>query len=170
TNIINISSQSVYTQKDKPLVTEESFVKPESLYGMTKYACERIVTLICEANDVNYTNIRLASLTGIDFDVRMTNKFVQSVIKGETITIQGGNQKISYLDVRDASTALIKLLHTNSKNWQHTYNLGNEESFTLLSLIEIIKNEASKYHLNVNVDITEGNDNYNNLMDSTLFY
>src|SRR5699024_2460100 len=47
-NIINISSQSVYTQKQKDDVTEQSPVQPESLYGMTKYACERIVSLLCE--------------------------------------------------------------------------------------------------------------------------
>src|SRR5699024_6516789 len=47
-NIINISSQRVYTQKQKEDVTEKSAVQPESLYGMTKYACERVVSILCE--------------------------------------------------------------------------------------------------------------------------
>src|SRR5699024_3411692 len=42
-SIINISSQSVYSQKEKAVIDESLTVAPESLYGMAKYACERIV-------------------------------------------------------------------------------------------------------------------------------
>src|SRR5699024_516527 len=102
-NIINISSQSVYSQKGNKNITEKIDVQPENLYGNTKYACERIVALLCNYSGLNYSNIRLGSLTGLNFNVRMTNRFVQSAIKNEKIIIYGGQQKISYLDVRDAA-------------------------------------------------------------------
>lgn len=170
-NIINISSQSVYTQKDKENVTEQSNIQPESLYGMTKFACERIVALLCEEHNINYSNIRLGSLTGLNFDVRMTNRFVKKAINGEPITINGGNQKISYLDVRDAATALIKMIKQNPNNWRPIYNLGNQSYFILIELIDIIEEKAKKNDLNnLDIKINEGDSNYNNVMDNTSFY
>lgn len=170
-NFINISSQSVYTQKDKEDVTETSAVQPESLYGMTKFACERVVSLLCDHHGINYSNIRLASLTGFDFDVRMTNRFVKSIVNGEQITINGGQQKISYLEVRDAARALILMMKSNSENWKPIYNLGNEESFTLLSLVKTIEEESQKYKIDdVHIEVKDGDSNYNNLMENQLFY
>src|SRR5699024_10134741 len=46
--VINISSQSVYSQKSKSTTNEASSVAPESLYGMAKYSSERIVATLCE--------------------------------------------------------------------------------------------------------------------------
>lgn len=170
-NIINISSQSVYTQKQKEDVTEKSAVQPESLYGMTKYACERVVSILCETNNVKYSNIRLGSLTGLNFDVRMTNRFVKSVVNGEKIVINGGKQKISYLDVRDAANGLIKMLSSNPNNWKPIYNLGNQQAFTLLELIDVIKIKAKAFKLvNIEIEVHEGDSNYNNVMNNTLFY
>lgn len=170
-NIINISSQSVYTQKDKEDVTEQSDVQPESLYGMTKFACERIVALLCEQNSINYSNIRLGSLTGLNFDVRMTNRFVKQAINGEPITINGGNQKISYLDVRDAAKGLIKMLKGNPKDWRNIYNLGNEDYLALIDLAEKIKVEGKRCFLNnIVVEVKDGDSNFNNIMNNNLFY
>lgn len=170
-NIINISTQSVYTQKQKEDVTEKSAVQPESLYGMTKYACERVVSILCETNNVKYSNIRLGSLTGLNFDVRMTNRFVKSVINGEKIVINGGEQKLSYLDVRDAANGLIKMLSSNPNNWKPIYNLGNQQVFTLLELIDVIKMKAKDYEYdNPEIEVNHGDSNYNNVMNNDLFY
>lgn len=170
-NIINISSQSVYSQKDKEDVTEESDVRPENLYGMTKFACERVVAILSEEANINYSNIRLGSLTGINFDVRMTNRFVKSVIDGEKIRITGGQQKISYLDVRDAAKGLMKMLNKNPKDWKTIYNLGSEEHPTLIKIAEKIKEEAKKHALhNVVVEVQDGDSNFNNVMNNNLFY
>lgn len=170
-SIINISSQSVYSQKEKSNVNEQSAVIPESFYGMTKYACERIVASLCENSNITYSNIRLASLTGFDLEVRMTNRFVKSAIKGIPIVINGGAQKISYLDVRDAASALISMLKTNPRSWDKVYNLGNHHCFTVLELAETVREKAKDYSINeVKLEIHEGQDNFNNLMNNELFY
>ena len=170
-NIINISSQSVYTQKDKEDATEESNVQPESLYGMTKYACERVVALLCEEHNINYSNIRLGSLTGLNFDVRMTNRFVKMAIESEPITINGGDQLISYLEVRDAAEALIKMIEIDKCEWEKQYNLGNNNSFSLNKLIEVIKTTGREYGVhNIEVVYKEDNSNFNNSLTSDLFY
>lgn len=170
-SIVNISSQSVYTQKKKKKPTEEDDVCPENLYGVTKYACERVVSLICENSKINYTNIRLGSLTSLDFDSRLTNRFVKSAVSGDTIQINGGTQELSYLDVRDAAKALIVLINCDSKRWKNKYNLGHEESYRLIDILAKIEEiYKKKYISSINKSIKDGDSNYNNLIDSKLFY
>lgn len=170
-NIINISSQSVYSQKKEHDATEETHVQPENLYGMTKFACERIVAILCKKHAVRYSNIRLASLTGPNFDVRMTNRFVKSVINQEKIIIYGKENKVSYLDVRDAGAALIQMLKMEVSSWKEVYNLGNNKSFSLLELVEEISAQSQVHGITeCDIETHSSDKNYNNLIDSTRFY
>ncbi|TPE68979.1 NAD-dependent epimerase/dehydratase family protein [Halalkalibacterium halodurans] len=171
--IINISSQSVYSQKEKMSTDENAPVIPESFYGMTKYASERIIAAMCEnsANNITYSNIRLASLTGLSFEIRMTNRFVKQALQGQPIVINGGRQRISYLDVRDAAAALIAMIKADVSGWKKVYNLGNYYSCTLLELAETVKDIAKKFSVSeVNLQVRDGDDNFNNLVNSALFY
>lgn len=170
--IINISSQSVYSQKSKLIADENTLVSPGSFYGMAKYASERIVDILCKSsNNVIYTNLRLASLMGIDFDARIINKFVIQALKGEPIIIIGGNQKISYLDVRDAASGIIAMLKVDANSWDSIYNLGNYDYCTVLELAEMVKETAYEYSIdNIKIEIHKGNDDFNNLINSEKFY
>lgn len=172
-SIINISSQSVYSQKDKSSPDETADVAPESLYGMAKYAAEKLVASLCEgsSNTVNYSNIRLASLTGIELEARMTNKFVKRAINGEKITVNGRGQKVSYLEVRDAASALLSMLKKDSSTWENVYNLGNYRYCSVLEIAEEVNNVAKKYNIpEIEIDLKEGQDDFNNLLNSSLFY
>jgi len=171
--IINISSQSVYSQKQKSLTDESAAVIPESLYGMTKYSTERTVALLCRLRDmkIHYSNIRLASLCGRALEVRMTNRFVKKALVGEPITINGGNQRISYLDVRDAAAALVAMINTDSSAWKPVYNLGNHDNKSVLELANYVKGAAKLHQISeVQIELLEGKDSFNNLIDSSLFY
>lgn len=171
--IINISSQSVYSQKDKSLPDETATVAPESLYGMAKYASEKIVTVLCEGSDskINYSNIRLASLAGVEFDVRMTNKFVKCALKGEKIIIDGRGQKVSYLEVRDAASALIAMINKDSSLWNTVYNLGNHHYCSVLEIAQSVNEIAKKYSVpSAEIELNEGQSSFNNLLNSELFY
>ncbi|MGI6328766.1 MAG: NAD-dependent epimerase/dehydratase family protein [Dethiobacteria bacterium] len=108
--IINISSQSVYGNKSKPLWNEDTPVSPDSTYAMAKYATEILTHTICNQKTMIGTNIRLDSLLGPGLDARLVSRFVNQVIKHEPIKIIGGMQKLSFLDVRDASEGLISLI------------------------------------------------------------
>lgn len=168
---INISSQSVYSQKGQEIPDEMTPVCPESLYGVTKYATERIIANLCEQFSIDYSNIRLASLAGLDFNVRMTNRFVKSVVNDEQIEVFGGNQKVSYLEVRDAAEALTKMIKVESSEWEKIYNLGNNKYFTILELLEQVKKSAEKYNLKeIQPVIKKSNNDFNNLLKSNRFY
>src|SRR5699024_880288 len=172
-NIINISSQSVYSQKSIKDIDESDSPSPESLYGMAKYASEKIVSSICENYNqkINFSNIRLASLTSLDFDIRMINRFVKKVINNEIIEIYGGDQTISYLDVRDAADALVQMLNTTDIDWNVVYNLGSNEKYTLNNLVKEIERVAKDYNFQkVKVNKHTKDEAFSNSINSTLFY
>src|SRR5699024_5613857 len=148
-NIINISSQSVYSQKSIKDIDKSDSPSPESLYGIAKYA----------------------SLTSLDFDIRMINRFVKKVINNEIIEIYGGDQTISYLDVRDAADALVQMLNTTDIDWNVVYNLGSNEKYTLNNLVQEIERVAKDYNFQkVKVNKHTKDEAFSNSINSTLFY
>lgn len=167
--VINISSQSVYSQNRVCPAKEGDTVKLESMYSVGKYATELLTESICK--NINYTNIRLASLIGVQFEQRITNKLVKQVIQHNDLRIIGGQQIFSFLDVRDAASALIKMVQLPTNNWKKIYNLGTNEAYTLSELTEIIISIGKKsFCLNARMEV-EKKDNWQNFqLDSSIFY
>lgn len=149
---INISSQSLYGAPHLPPWDENSPVTVSSLYAMAKYATEKITEIAFKGNNNQHTNIRLSSLSGPGFDARLSSKFVQAALKGEPIIIKGGEQVISYMDVRDAAYGLIRLATLDTKVWKPLYNFGSPWSYTILDVAMAVKKIAASY-TNKNVDI-----------------
>lgn len=132
-SVINISSQSVYSQK-RTAPADESFPPVlESKYAVGKYWSELFVNTVC--CNIRHTNLRMASLIGAGFNQRITNKFAAKVIAGEQIKISGGEQLFGFLDVRDAASAIIKLA-LSSDEWQEVYNIGTNTAYTLREIAE----------------------------------
>ena len=89
-------------------------------------------------SDTRYTSIRLASLIGPGFDIRVVSKFVKSAFENKTIKIVGGKQIFEFLDVRDAAGALISLISSNDVKWSPIYNLGNMERMKIIEIAKIV--------------------------------
>lgn len=132
-SIINISSQSVYSQKrEKP--ADESFAPVlETKYAVGKYWSELYLNSLCRR--IKHTNLRMASIIGAGFNQRLTNKFALKISAGEQITISGGNQLFGFLDVRDAAAGIIKIA-LSKNDWQEIYNFGTNNAYTLRELAE----------------------------------
>lgn len=172
-SIINISTQSVYGLPYKPLWTETTPVTVDSLYAMAKLSTELITEIICKNSNPNisFTNIRLSSLVGRGFDIRIINRFIDNVINGETIRILGGNQIFSFLDVRDAAQGIVSLLNIPPSSWSKVYNLGSKWTYSLLDIAICIKEIAKEFSFNcVEIAIDESDNVFESGIDSTLLY
>lgn len=171
-SIVNISSRSVYGQNPETPWTENTPVKPESLYSLAKYASELLATKSkCDSQESYHTNIRLSSLAGFDFDQRIISKFVDNIINNKPIKIVGGKQQFSFLDVRDAVSGIIKLISTDPRFWKKTYNLGSNRVYSIIEIANLVK-EISKNYIKFPVElvIEEKEVNLIDEMDSSLFY
>ena len=103
--VINISSQSVYSQKRKEAATEKTPLDLETKYAVGKYATELLTNSICK--QIPYSNIRMASLIGVGFEQRIVNKFVRQALEKKELYIKIGSQKFGFLDVEDAAEAIL---------------------------------------------------------------
>ncbi|MCC8135801.1 MAG: NAD(P)-dependent oxidoreductase [Ruminococcus sp.] len=129
--VINISSQSVYSQQRREPANEDFPIITESKYAVGKYFSELFVNSVCRK--IRHTNLRMASLIGAGFNQRITNKFAMRVRDGEQITISGGNQLFGFLDVRDAASGIIAAALSDC-GWAEAYNLGTNEAYRLLDI------------------------------------
>lgn len=166
--VINISSQSVYGQTRLQPATEQTELNLESQYAVGKYATELLTNTICHSTP--HTNIRLASLIGVDFKERITNKFVEQALTGQSIYIEGGSQRFGFLDVRDAVSGLAALIENNMEILNEEYNLGTNESYTLEEIAVNVCKLSWKYNKKIINYKMEKTDIYqNSAMNCTSF-
>lgn len=172
-SIINISTQGVYGHLGSNTCSEATQVSPTSLYGIAKYATEVMSLGIKNDYNINVTNIRLASLSGGSKGLtpEVISKFVKKTLDSEKIVIVGGKQVFSYMDVRDAASAIVTLLGSNPLNWKPTYNLGNNKYYNIIDIANDVIDISKDYvSYEVKVEIQEKDIILNVGMDSSLFY
>lgn len=141
--VLNISSQSVYSQSRLVPATEQTELNLESKYAVGKYASELMTNSICR--NIPHTNIRLASLIGPEFGQRVINKFVAQAIEGKNLQIIGGIQKYGFLDIRDAVSGIATVCAHSCYCWNEVYNLGMNEDYTLEEIAQYVCSLSEKY-------------------------
>ena len=137
--IINISSQSVYSQQRAEIATEETPLSLEGPYAVGKYAVELMLESICRERKTAYTSLRMASLIGEGFDQRIVNRFVRQALAGETLHVVNNGQRFGFLDVIDAVRAILALIHIDFALWKPVYTVGNAEQYSIEDIIHCIK-------------------------------
>ena len=164
---INISSQSVYGKESEPLWTEQTPLDPDYMYALGKYNTELITRIILSDSNVKWTNIRLSSVCE---NARFMNVFVKNALSGSPIHLTAGNQVCSFIDVRDVSSALIKVIESDINHFAEAYNLGTAEMFTIREIAEKVKQIGDTMY-GISVVITEeANENHIKIgMDNSLF-
>ena len=167
--VVNISSQSVYSQTRTEPAREDTPVCLESTYAVAKYASEQLLEAYC--NDKPHTNIRLASLIGLGFDQRVVNKMVKKALAGEELLVLENGSRFAYLDVVDAVSGILALCSSDSSKWLHAYNLGPDGYVTLTEIANLVLREVNASNgeaSGVRVETSE-NAPTSSELDSSLF-
>lgn len=172
--IINISSQSVYGSEKEDLPDESGKYAPTYLYAFAKSASELLLeTAVGKGNTKTFfTNIRLASLVGLSKNVpiNVIYKFVERALSNEDLNIQGGQQNFSFIDVRDAAEAIIKLVLVPASKWENAYNLGPEKQTNIVDLARSVCEYAKSVGKTSKYIIKEEDIYLNTGMSSELLY
>lgn len=164
----NVSSQSVYPSKRTRPAREGDSLSLETPYAVGKYSSEVFLNQVFQ--EVPHTNIRMASLLGVGYEQRILNRMVDQALKGMQLKVVGGMQRYGFLDARDAAVGLIKLALSDTTLWRETYNLGRNESYSLIDVVECIASEMKKQaDIDVTYTISEGQDDRNSAVDASLF-
>ena len=131
--LIYISSQGVYGNTPDLRVVGKTKPAPSAIYTLAKYAVEQLLWSVFSGdNRITATAIRLDSIAG---NQKMLPAFVQNCVEKQCISVVGGSQVFSFLDVRDAASGLIALLNTPAEIWKPIYNLGaHDRRYNILKL------------------------------------
>jgi UDP-glucose 4-epimerase len=145
-NLIYASSSTVYGETGgKPASELNSPLKPISIYGATKLACESLICGYCHMFDISCAVVRLANIIGPSGNRGVVYDFVSKLYSNpEYLDILGnGKQTKSYLYVDDCIDALISLLGRVEKMGFETFNVGSDDTITVLEIANIVIEEMS---------------------------
>ena len=146
--VINISSQSVYSQQRTEPAAEDTPLNLEGKYAVGKYAAELLTNTLCAA--IPHTNLRLASLIGAGFDQRVPNKLIAKALAGEELKVLTGSQYYGFLDVRDAADAITAVINSNPVTWAKVCNLGTNDAYTLENIAkQVVEVYNQKFSANI---------------------
>jgi len=153
--IIFMSSCSAYGAGNG-ILTEDSELKPHSLYAKTKIEAEEILA------DSNALCFRLGTLYGIGdsysrirFDL-VINTLVMRAIFHNKIVVFGGEQYRPFLHVRDVAKAIFMVLDKKNTG---IYNL-HAENMTIIGAAERIKSYFPKLEIVTTETMFQDNRNY----------
>ena len=155
-NLITISSTSVYGTNDK-IVDEnasEDKLKPQSPYALTKLKEEDYILDLCKNKKLNATILRFGTIFGISPGMRFhtaVNKFCWQASWGQPLTVwlTAFDQVRPYLDIEDASRALIHVINKNIFKG----DIYNVLTFNA-SVSDIIK-EIKKYKSDLKINMVD---------------
>jgi nucleoside-diphosphate-sugar epimerase len=145
---IYASSGSVYGISKERKVTENSTLKPISLYNKAKMISEKVVESY--ANFFETFIIRPATVCGYSPRMRLdltVNALTFSALENKKIIVHGGGQIRPNVHIDDLCDIYIKFLNINKK-FQGTYNVGFENK----SIINIAKLVSSIIDSKIIVD------------------
>lgn len=103
--------------------------------------------------------------------INVLYKFLENALNEKDINIQGGKQNFSFLDVRDAADAVIRLLDFPFEEWKTAYNLGPQRQINIKELAQLARNYAAQRGRIVGeIFLKEGGTELNAGMDSRRIY
>ncbi len=158
TRFLFASTCSVYGVSHNVLLTEESEVRPLSLYAETKAESERALMEI--SGSLKPIALRLSTLCGPSYRMRfdlVLNIMTATAHFEKEVQVFGGSQVRPLLDVRDASGAFRHLLEAPKESFEHQlYNVGsNVNNLTIEQLGKMVAATVGDVELVTKPELTD---------------
>jgi nucleoside-diphosphate-sugar epimerase len=124
--------------------TEETPLKPISLYGQTKVDSEKL--FLDRGNSITF---RLATVFGMSSRMRidlLVNDFVYRAITDRAVIIFEGHFKRNYIHIRDVARVFIHGIRNFEKMKNQPYNLGlDDANLSKIELCQMIQKHLPKF-------------------------
>lgn len=138
-HVIYASSSAMFGNPKIIPTPEDCPPSPTSPYGINKWAGERYCCAYNQLYGVPATIMRFTNVYGPKGDHGVICAFLKRFFEKQPITLFGGRQKIQFLYVDDAATAL-KL--AGEKRVPGIFNIGGPETVTLQELVQLISEQV----------------------------
>ena len=142
--------------------TEDSAIKPASLYAYTKYAQEMMLKTMCPAMGIDYTIFRFQNVYGVGQSLKnpytgILSVFSTLMLENKPVNIfEDGLESRDFVNVKDIADGVIACLENERSNGE-TINLGSGINTSVIEIAEILKKHyGSKSELKVTGDFRIG--------------
>lgn len=124
--------------------TEDSAIKPASLYAYTKYAQEMMLRTMCPAMGIDYTIFRFQNVYGVGQSLKnpytgILSVFSTLMLENKPVNIfEDGLESRDFVNVKDIADGVIACLGNEKSNGK-TFNLGSGINTSVIEIAEILK-------------------------------
>ena len=138
--LVFASSSSVYGEPESIPVSEEAPIKPVSVYGASKAACENLIHAYTNLYDLKAVVLRYANVVGPRLRHGVIYDFITKLRKNsKKLEILGdGTQKRSYIYIDDAIEATVMAFKVAVRKRFEVYNIGSEDCITVKEVANIV--------------------------------
>jgi len=155
--IIFTSTSTIYGEADQ-IPTKENYgpLKPISLYGASKLACEALISAYASMYGFRGLIYRLANVVGPRTNHGVIYDFIKKLHENpnELEVLGDGSQSKSYLYIDDCISGIM--CGIKSKSDVEIYNIGSEDRTNVLAIAETVKKEMGLN--NTEIKLTGGVD------------
>ena len=138
-DLVFASSSSVYGEPDEIPVGEDAPVRPVSVYGASKAACENLMHAYSRLYGIRVVVLRYANVVGPRLRHGAVYDFIVK-LKGNPSVLEilgDGTQTRSYIHVSDAVEATITAWEKSAGGYE-VYNVASEDWITVGEVAEIV--------------------------------
>lgn len=137
--IVFASSSSVYGEPAEIPVNEDAPIKPVSVYGASKAACENLLHAYSKLYGLNVVVLRYANVVGPRLRHGVIYDLLVKLFRDKEIleVLGDGTQTRSYLYVNDAVEATVLAWLKSSKGFS-VYNVGNIDWVSVRDVVEVL--------------------------------
>lgn len=146
--IVFASTRQLYGRPQYVPVDEEHPLHPVDINGINKLAAEMYYTLYHEVYGMRTVSLRLTNTYGPRMDLKTFGKgfvgvFLNRALRGERIDLFGdGTQRRDFNYIDDVLDALLLAGQTPGLHGG-VYNLGHENTYSLLEFVELLREHLS---------------------------
>jgi nucleoside-diphosphate-sugar epimerase len=134
---VGLGSQAEYGMFNG-CINEEYPLNAVEAYGCVKIICAEIIRQYCGYHKIDWYWLRLFSLFGKgESEKWLIPSLIKKIILNEQMDLTGGEQKYSYLYVKDLGFAINNMMAKHGKSG--IYNISGKKPTTLKCLIERIR-------------------------------
>lgn len=137
--LVFASSSSVYGEPDEIPVGEDAPIRPVSVYGASKAACENLVHAYSKLYGIRAVVLRYANVVGPRLRHGVVYDFIVKLLKDPRLLeiLGDGTQTRSYIYVDDAVEATITAWKASRGGFE-AYNVGSEDWITVNDVADVI--------------------------------
>jgi UDP-glucose 4-epimerase len=173
-HLIYLSSSVIYGEHSPDLIKEGDQVKPGTIYGVAKQACENLLRIYEQAFGLKWTVLRLFATYGSGHKPNtfqgIVNIFLTQIMNGNNIIVKGSlKRKRDMVYVEDACEGIMACIN-NDKALSRIINIGTGQPLEIKELIEKICIALDRDIESLNITEEEGTigDPFYNSADCSL--